>query len=54
MTEIFNRLIQENITPNAYYILHCIKEKVVPKNFVNKKMLITILIPRETIAFTGN
>ena len=38
MTEIFNRLIQENITPNAYYILHCIKEKVVPKNFVNKEL----------------
>jgi len=38
MTEIFNRLIQENITPNAYYILHCIKEKVVPKKFVNKEL----------------
>ena len=38
MTEIFNRLIQENLTPNAYYILHCIKEKVVPKKFVNKEL----------------
>jgi len=38
MTEIFNRLIQENLTPNAYYILHCIKEKVVPKRFVNKEL----------------
>jgi hypothetical protein len=38
MTEIFNRLIQENITPNAYYILCCIKEKIVPKSFVNKEL----------------
>ena len=38
MTEIFNRLIQENLTPNAFYVLHCIKEKVVPKNFVNKEL----------------
>jgi len=38
MTEIFNRLIQENLTPNAYYVLHCIKENVVPKNFVNKEL----------------
>lgn len=38
MTEIFNRLIQENLTPNSYYVLHCIKEKVVPNNFVNKEL----------------
>ena len=38
MTDIFNRMIQENITPNAYYILHCIKENVIPKNFVNKEL----------------
>jgi len=38
MTEIFQRLIQENLTPNAYYILYCIKEKIVPKSFVNKEL----------------
>ena len=38
MTEIFERLIKENLTPNAYYVLHCIKEKIVPKNFVNKEL----------------
>lgn len=38
MTEIFNRLVQENLTPNAYYVLHCIKEKVVPNKFVNKEL----------------
>lgn len=38
MTEIFNRLLQENISPNTYYVLHCIKEKVVPDSFVNKDL----------------
>lgn len=38
MTEIFNRLIQEGLTPNTYYVLHCIKEKVVPHKFVNKEL----------------
>jgi len=36
MTEIFNRLIQENLSPNTFYVLHCIKEKIVPAEFVNK------------------
>jgi len=40
MTEIFNKLIQENITPDTYYVLHCIKEKIVPNNFVNKHLQI--------------
>ena len=38
MTEIFNRLIQENLTPDTYYVLHCLKEKVVPHKFVNKSL----------------
>jgi hypothetical protein len=38
MTEIFNRLIQEDITPNAYYVLHCVKEKIVPQKFINKEL----------------
>lgn len=36
MEEIFNRLIKENLSPNTYYVLHCIKEKIVPNDFVNK------------------
>lgn len=36
MEEIFNRLIKENLSPNTYYVLHCIKEKIVPHEFVNK------------------
>jgi len=38
MTEIFNRLVKENITPNAYYVLHCIKDKIVPQKFINKEL----------------
>jgi len=38
MTEIFTRLIQEELTPNTYYVLHCIKEKLVPHKFVNKEL----------------
>lgn len=38
MTEIFNRLVQEGLTPDAYYVLHCVKEKIVPNNFVNKSI----------------
>lgn len=38
MTEIFQRLIKENLTPNTYYVLHCIKEKIVPYNYVNKEL----------------
>lgn len=36
MTEIFTRLIQEGLTPNSFYVLHCIKEKTTVANFVNK------------------
>jgi hypothetical protein len=43
MTEIFNRLIQEDLTPNAYYVLHCIKEKIVPSSFVSKSLQVTKL-----------
>lgn len=38
MRDIYTKLIKENISPNAFYILHCIKEKIVPSNFVNQKI----------------
>ena len=44
MTEIFARLIQEKITPNTYYVLHCLKEKIVPFKFVSKDLEISRLI----------
>jgi hypothetical protein len=38
MNEIFNRMVQENITPNTCYVLHCIKENLIPSSFVNKEL----------------
>lgn len=38
MTEIFTKLIQNNLTPNSFYVLYCIKEKIVPHNYVNKEL----------------
>lgn len=38
MTEIFHRLVQEDLQPNSYYVLSCIKEKQVPHRFVNKEL----------------
>jgi hypothetical protein len=38
MTEIFTKLIQHGLTPNAFYVLYCIKEKIVPHKFVNKEL----------------
>lgn len=38
MTEIFTRLIQEGLTPNSFYVLYCIREKIVPNKFVHKEL----------------
>lgn len=38
MTEIFTKLIQNGLTPNSFYVLYCIKEKIVPHNLVNKAL----------------
>jgi hypothetical protein len=43
MTEIFNRLVQENLSPNAYYVLHSIHENIKPHNFVNRSLECTRL-----------
>jgi hypothetical protein len=36
MTEIFLKCLKEGLTPNAFYVLYCIKEKITVANFVNK------------------
>jgi hypothetical protein len=43
MTEIFSKLIREGLTPNTFYVLYCIKEKIVVGNFVNKALECTKL-----------
>ena len=30
MTEIFTKMIENNLTPNTFYVLYCIKENMVP------------------------
>lgn len=44
MTEIFFKLIENNLTPNTFYVLHCIKDNIVPNNYVNKSLETTRLI----------
>jgi hypothetical protein len=43
MTEIFDKLKEMNITPNTYYVLHCIKEDIIPASYVNKQLECTKL-----------
>jgi hypothetical protein len=38
MTEIFIKCIKEKITPNSFYVLYCINEKIIVSNFVNKAL----------------
>lgn len=35
MTEIFKLLTEENLTPNSFYVLYCIKDNIIPNKFVN-------------------
>jgi hypothetical protein len=36
MKEIFLKVIEQGLTPNSFYVLYCIKEKIVPHDSVNK------------------
>lgn len=38
MTEIFNKLIENGLTPNSFYVLYCIKENLIPHNSINKEL----------------
>jgi hypothetical protein len=38
MEDIFLKFVREDITPNSYYVLHCIKNKIIPCSFVNKEL----------------
>jgi hypothetical protein len=38
MTEIFAKLIAEGLTPNTFYVLYCIKEKITVSGTVNKAL----------------
>lgn len=38
MEDIFLKFVKEGITPNSYYVLHCIKTSIVPNSFVSKEL----------------
>ena len=35
MVDIYSKLIKENISPNTFYVLHCIHKKISPAKFVS-------------------
>jgi hypothetical protein len=38
MEEIYLRLLKMGLSPNAFYVLHCINKSMIPANFVNAKI----------------
>jgi len=38
MKEVFNKLLENSISPNAYYVLFCISNNIVPKHNVCKEL----------------
>ena len=43
MEEIFNKLIEKELTPNNFYVLCCIKNNIKPNNFVSSSLAVTKL-----------
>lgn len=44
MEDIFLKMVREKITPNSYYVLHCIKIGMIPTAFINKELEVKKLI----------
>ena len=38
MQEVFNKLIKAGLTPNSFYVLHCIHNNIVPNKLVNASL----------------
>lgn len=43
MQEVFNKLMKADLTPNAFYVLYCIHNKIVPNKSVNASLEIAKL-----------
>jgi hypothetical protein len=43
MEEIFNKLTRVELTPNSFYVLHCIKNNTKPHNFISSSLAVTKL-----------
>ena len=58
MQEVFNKLIKAGISPNAFYVLYCIHNKVVRIDFVNSSIEIAKLKSgnylTESLELSGN
>jgi hypothetical protein len=58
MKEIFDRLIIEGLSPNSFYILHCIHNKITPNKLVSSSLEVTKLkvggYLKENLELTNN
>ena len=43
MQEVFNKLIKAGLTPNSFYVLHCMHNNIVPNKIVNASLEIVKL-----------
>ena len=58
MQEVFDKLINEGLTPNQFYVLYCIHNNIVPDKFVNASLEVTKLKSgnylTESLELSGN
>jgi hypothetical protein len=58
MQEVFDKLIKAGISPNAFYVLYCIHNKIVPDKFVNTSLEVSRLLSgnylTESLELSGN
>ena len=68
MQEVFNKLLKAGLSPNAFYVLYCIHNKIVPSDLVNasievaklksdkkrKYLLVILLLCFASILFFNN
>ena len=43
MQEVFNKLLRAGLSPNAFYVLYCIHNKIIPSNLINSSIEVTKL-----------
>ena len=43
MQEVFNKLLRTGLSPNAFYVLYCIHNKIIPSNLINSSIEVTKL-----------
>lgn len=58
MQEVFDKLIKAGISPNAFYVLYCIHNKIVPNKSVNTSLEVSRLLSgnylTESLELSGN